>query len=183
MLTKQKANWIMPPYLTPCSGFPVLSGQNPVYNAIWKAFLIWLCWSQCNSWHVQLLVGPQISSISSNSWLHSNQEQYSASWNIPLAHPIHVHMHTYLPDTCFRLLPRHPLICTSYVLLPSISLPTVTARLPSYVSRCTQNFPQLSTYTSSPKWLFTSLKPLTSTAIPPWTRPISSEAPHHPVRY
>lgn len=43
ILTKQKANWIMSPYLTPCSGFPVLSVQNPVYNGIWKAILTRPC--------------------------------------------------------------------------------------------------------------------------------------------
>lgn len=96
-------------------------------------------------------------------------------------------LHIQYVCTCTRIYPI-PALCfypdiPSYVLLPSISLPTMTARLPSYVPRCTQNFPQLSTYTPSPKWLFTSLKPLTSTAIPPWTHLISSEAPHHPVRY
>lgn len=37
-------------------------------------------------------------------------------------HPT-LHMHVYLPNTCFRLLPRHSLLCPSCVLLSCISLP------------------------------------------------------------
>lgn len=149
----------MSPYLTLCSGFPVLSVQNPVYNGIWKAILIWPCWSQCNSYHVQLLIGSQISSISPNSWLHSNHVPYSASWNIPLApNPAHAPVFTqYLLYAPAQTFPPMHLLCTPAQLL----LTPVTVRHPSDVPRCTQNFPQLSAYTPSSKCLFTSLKPLT----------------------
>lgn len=69
-------------------------------------------------------------------------------------HPT-LHMHVYLPNT--QTFPPMSLLCT-----PVLHLPTpVTVRLPSDVPHCTQNFPQLSTYTLSSKRLFTSLKPLT----------------------